>query len=70
MRPRSFEAPSSARSALALSVAAVITGAALFGALVPEASAAPLPLPSAGVERLVTEGVSVEGPLVNNLTLP
>ncbi|GAA1423550.1 hypothetical protein GCM10009601_26940 [Streptomyces thermospinosisporus] len=30
----------------------------------------PLPLPVTGGEPLVTEGVQVEGPLVNNLTLP
>jgi hypothetical protein len=32
--------------------------------------ALPLPIPVAAVEPLVTEGVSVEGPLVNNVTLP
>ncbi|WP_345585911.1 hypothetical protein [Streptomyces prasinosporus] len=43
---------------------------ALAGATAPAAAALPLPLPVAGVERPVTEGVTVEGPLVNNLTLP
>ncbi|MFH8467471.1 hypothetical protein [Streptomyces sp. NPDC017991] len=33
-------------------------------------SALPLPLPVTAVEPLVTEGVSIEGPLINNLTLP
>ncbi|WP_328494890.1 hypothetical protein OHS59_20645 [Streptomyces sp. NBC_00414] len=32
--------------------------------------ALPLPLPVAAVEPLVTEGVGIEGPLINNLTLP
>ncbi|MBD0424910.1 hypothetical protein AB0L35_25785 [Streptomyces sp. NPDC052309] len=61
--------PDTARAAVAVSVAALITGAALFGALAPEATALPLPLPSTGVESLVTEGVVVEGPLINNLGL-
>ncbi|QCD56604.1 hypothetical protein [Streptomyces hawaiiensis] len=46
---------------------------ALVGVLAPSAAAAPalpLPLPVAGVEPLVTEGVSIEGPLVNNVSLP
>ncbi|WP_413758412.1 hypothetical protein [Streptomyces sp. MMBL 11-3] len=30
----------------------------------------PLPLPVAGVEPIVSEGVTVEGPLINNITLP
>ncbi|MFV0135188.1 hypothetical protein ACLGIH_18545 [Streptomyces sp. HMX87] len=64
------EPSSPARSAIAVSVSALITGAALLGALAPEAAALPLPLPATGVERVVTEGVTVEGPLVNNLTLP
>ncbi|MER7716858.1 hypothetical protein ABTX99_07875 [Streptomyces flaveolus] len=62
--------PDSARYAVAVSVAALITAAALFGSLAPEATALPLPLPVAGVEPLVTEGITVEGPLVNNLSLP
>ncbi|MFF7609101.1 hypothetical protein [Streptomyces parvulus] len=60
---------SAARSAVAVSVAALITGAALFGALAPKAAALPLPLPVAGVEPLVTEGVTIEGPLINNIGL-
>jgi hypothetical protein len=43
---------------------------ALVTVLAPAATALPLPLPAAGGEPLVTEGVTVEGPLVNNLTLP
>ncbi|MFI8948145.1 hypothetical protein ACIGO6_16745 [Streptomyces sp. NPDC053750] len=60
---------STARSAVAVSVAALITAAALFGALAPKAAALPLPLPATGVESLVTEGVTVEGPLINNIGL-
>ncbi|WP_217143098.1 hypothetical protein [Streptomyces sp. AC627_RSS907] len=60
---------SAARSAVAVSVAALITAAALFGALAPEATAQPLPLPRTGLETLVTEGITVEGPLINNLAL-
>ncbi|MFF8095990.1 hypothetical protein [Streptomyces sp. NPDC016675] len=60
---------SATRSAVAVSVAALITAAALFGALAPEATALPLPLPVTGVEPLLTEGVTVEGPLINNISL-
>ncbi|MEU9186913.1 hypothetical protein AB0D14_20665 [Streptomyces sp. NPDC048484] len=52
---------------------ALFASAALLGVLAPQAAARPalpLPLPVAAVEPLVTEGVTVEGPLVNNLTLP
>ncbi|MCT7351541.1 hypothetical protein N4P33_05065 [Streptomyces sp. 15-116A] len=55
------------RSKLALSVCTAAL--ALLTGLAPAAAALPLPLPAAG-EPLVTEGVTVEGPLVNNLTLP
>ncbi|MFC8197444.1 hypothetical protein ACFWBR_15125 [Streptomyces sp. NPDC060006] len=50
--------------------AALFASAALIGVLAPQASALPLPLPAAALEPLVTEGVTVEGPLVNNITLP
>ncbi|MFI1483156.1 hypothetical protein [Streptomyces sp. NPDC020747] len=54
--------------------ATLFASAALVGVLAPQAAAAqpalPLPIPVAAVEPLVTEGVSVEGPLVNNITLP
>ncbi|MFJ2259738.1 hypothetical protein ACIOKD_15600 [Streptomyces sp. NPDC087844] len=33
-------------------------------------SALPVPLPVTAVEPLVTEGVGIEGPLINNITLP
>ncbi|MGW0330428.1 hypothetical protein ACWD0J_00905 [Streptomyces sp. NPDC003011] len=61
-------------AAVAVSVTALLSAAALLGALAPEAAAAgpalPLPLPAAGPESLVTEGLSIEGPLLNNVTLP
>ncbi|MFD5336959.1 hypothetical protein [Streptomyces hawaiiensis] len=53
--------------------AVALCAVALVGVLAPSAAAAPalpLPLPVAGVEPLVTEGVSIEGPLVNNVSLP
>ncbi|MDF3149926.1 hypothetical protein [Streptomyces sp. T21Q-yed] len=34
------------------------------------APALPLPVPAAGAESLITEGVTVEGPLINNFGLP
>ncbi|MDN0194155.1 hypothetical protein [Streptomyces sp. S.PNR 29] len=70
MRP---ELPVRTRSAVvAASVGTLISAAALVAALAPVAAAAPapLPVPAAGPESLVTEGVSVEGPLVNNVSLP
>ncbi|MEV5428400.1 hypothetical protein [Streptomyces sp. NPDC052701] len=64
--------PDQARGAVAVSAAALMTAAALVMALAPETPAAPLPLPLpvAGAEPLVTEGITVEGPLINNLGLP
>ncbi|MEV7079401.1 hypothetical protein AB0N88_12765 [Streptomyces sp. NPDC093516] len=53
--------------------AVVLTAVALVGALAPPAAAAgalPLPLPAAGTESLVTEGVTIEGPLIQNVSLP
>ncbi|MET9764639.1 hypothetical protein ABZ016_37170 [Streptomyces sp. NPDC006372] len=55
--------------------AVALLAVALVAVLAPSAAAAappalPLPLPGAGPESLVTEGVSVEGPLINNVTLP
>ncbi|MEG8279282.1 hypothetical protein [Streptomyces sp. AHA2] len=53
--------------------AVALFAVALLGAAAPAATAGPalpLPLPVAGVESLITEGVSVEGPLVNNVSLP
>ncbi|KOV97799.1 hypothetical protein ADK65_24560 [Streptomyces sp. NRRL B-1140] len=52
---------------------AALCAVALVGVLAPAAAAAPaapLPLPVAAVEPLVTEGVSIEGPLVQNVSLP
>ncbi|MEU1850349.1 hypothetical protein ABZ499_14040 [Streptomyces sp. NPDC019990] len=58
----------------AQSPAVALLAVALVGVLAPSATAAtpalPLPVPAAGVEPLVTEGLSVEGPLVNNVSLP
>ncbi|MFD5710000.1 hypothetical protein ACFWHW_06340 [Streptomyces pharetrae] len=58
-------------TAVAFFAAALVSAAALIGALAPRASAAaPLPLPVAGAEPLVTEGVTIEGPLINTIALP
>ncbi|WP_105975136.1 hypothetical protein [Streptomyces geranii] len=69
--------PARTRSVVVMATTAVLlSAAALVVVLAPDSSAAPaalslpLPLPVAGVESLVTEGVTIEGPLVNNLTLP
>ncbi|MFD7690975.1 hypothetical protein [Streptomyces sp. NPDC059781] len=51
-------------------VAVRLSALALVAVLAPAAAALPLPVPAAGGEPLLTEGVFVEGPLVNNLTLP
>ncbi|GGS28740.1 hypothetical protein AB0E75_20895 [Streptomyces griseoviridis] len=65
------ERPVSARTAVAVSVAALVTAAALFGVLVPEAAALPLPLPGTSAAAPANgELISVEGPLLNNLALP
>ncbi|MFF9808938.1 hypothetical protein ACF1G5_28125 [Streptomyces coeruleorubidus] len=54
--------------------AVALYAVALVGVLAPSAAAAPpalpLPLPAAGVEPLVSEGIGIEGPLINNVTLP
>ncbi|GGK73282.1 hypothetical protein [Streptomyces flaveus] len=57
----------------AVATTALFAAVALVGVLASQAQAAPalpLPLPPAGAESLVTEGVTIEGPLVNNLNLP
>ncbi|WP_344601739.1 hypothetical protein [Streptomyces glaucus] len=69
MRP---ELPVRARRAAS---AALVLTAALVGALAPGAAAAAeapavLPLPLPGAESLVTEGLTIEGPLINNISLP
>ncbi|MFC8367231.1 MULTISPECIES: hypothetical protein [unclassified Streptomyces] len=51
-------------------VAVCLSVLALVAVLTPAAAALPLPIPAAGGGPLLGEGVSVEGPLVNNLTLP
>ncbi|MET9391539.1 hypothetical protein ABZY20_14180 [Streptomyces sp. NPDC006624] len=53
--------------------AVALAAVALVGVLAPSAAAAgalPLPLPAAGVEPLVTDGVTIEGPLIQNVSLP
>ncbi|WP_328340262.1 hypothetical protein OG873_18385 [Streptomyces violaceus] len=56
--------------------AVALSAVALVGVLAPSSAAAaappelPVPLPAAGAEPLVTEGLSVEGPLINNVSLP
>lgn len=56
------------RAALLAAVTVVVLGA-LAPAAAAAAKSSPLPLPAA--ESLVTESlVTVEGPLINNLTLP
>ncbi|MFF6949266.1 hypothetical protein ACFZAD_11470 [Streptomyces iakyrus] len=53
--------------------AVAVCAAALVGVLAPSAAAAappPLPLPVPAAEPLVTEAVSIEGPLVQNVSLP
>ncbi|MFJ3617753.1 hypothetical protein ACIPSH_06305 [Streptomyces iakyrus] len=53
--------------------AVAVCAAALVGVLAPSAAAAappPLPLPVTAAEPLVTEAVSIEGPLVQNVSLP
>jgi hypothetical protein len=67
--------PVRTRSVVAMCTAAVLVSvAALVVVLASKSSAAPstlpLPLPVAGVESLVGQGVTIEGPLVNNLNLP
>ncbi|WP_217236940.1 hypothetical protein [Streptomyces sp. AC555_RSS877] len=62
--------PVPTRSAVTAGVTTAVAAAAVLGALAPSAAALPLPLPVAAVEPLVTEGVSVEGPLLNSVNLP
>lgn len=59
------------RTRTAVSVAAALC----VGVLAPVATAAPasalpLPLGPQGAESLITEGLTVEGPLINNVSLP
>ncbi|MFI2379353.1 hypothetical protein ACH5AO_30515 [Streptomyces sp. NPDC018964] len=63
--------PSTFRAVAAFrAVAVCLSALALVAVLTPAAAALPLPFPAAGGGPLLTEGVAVEGPLVNNLTLP
>ncbi|NGO48684.1 hypothetical protein [Streptomyces ureilyticus] len=57
----------------AVATTTLLAAVALVGVLGSQAQAAPalpLPLPTPATESLVTEVGNVEGPLVNNLTLP
>ncbi|MFB9504699.1 hypothetical protein ACFFS2_05570 [Streptomyces aurantiacus] len=74
-RPTASARPKRRTHARTAATVALLASAALIGVLAPQAAATarpalPLPLPVAAVEPLVTEGLTVEGPLVNNLTLP
>ncbi|MFH0519282.1 hypothetical protein ACHBTE_19180 [Streptomyces sp. M41] len=60
--------PTAAR--LTTVAAALVAGVLASVAPAIAAPALPLPLPAPAAESLVTEGVSIEGPLVNNLALP
>ncbi|MFJ7077842.1 hypothetical protein [Streptomyces sp. NPDC098781] len=53
-----------------VAVTALLSATALATALAPQAAALPLPLPAPAGESLVTEGLTIEGPLINNLNLP
>ncbi|MFF7164055.1 hypothetical protein ACFZBP_22315 [Streptomyces sp. NPDC008086] len=54
-------------------ITALLSAATLL-TLTPDATAAstplPLPLPASSGESLITEGLTIEGPLVNNVSLP
>lgn len=53
--------------------ATALCAIALVGVLAPCATAAPalpLPLPAAGAEPLVSEAIGIEGPLIQNVSLP
>ncbi|GGX23443.1 hypothetical protein [Streptomyces lomondensis] len=53
--------------------AAALCAVALVGVLAPSAAAAPalpLPLPAAGTEPLLSEAIGIEGPLIQNVSLP
>jgi hypothetical protein len=54
--------------------AVALSAVALIGVLAPSAAAAtpalPLPLPAAGAEPLLSEAIGIEGPLVQNVSLP
>ncbi|WP_201452561.1 hypothetical protein [Streptomyces sp. HM190] len=47
----------------------VLAAAALVGVLASPAAANPLPLPLPGLGTMVGEGLTVEGPLVQNVSL-
>lgn len=70
MRPK---LPARARSVLTVSGALLTSGLLLAvpAPAAPAGASAPLPLPIAGGEPLVSgEGVTIEGPLIQNISLP
>ncbi|WP_328769727.1 hypothetical protein [Streptomyces sp. NBC_00286] len=57
----------------AVATTTLLAAVALVGALASQAQAAPplpLPLPGPAAESLITEGATIEGPLINNISLP
>ncbi|MER6009923.1 hypothetical protein [Streptomyces bluensis] len=63
--------PTRSRAALLAAVTVVVLGALAPAAAAAAAAAKSSPLPLPAAESLVTEPlVTVEGPLINNLTLP
>jgi hypothetical protein len=54
--------------------AVALCAVALVGVVAPSTAAAgpalPLPLPAAGAEPLVSEAIGIEGPLIQNVSLP
>ncbi|CQR63396.1 hypothetical protein [Streptomyces leeuwenhoekii] len=64
--------PARTRAAL-VATGAVLLTSALAAALAPVAAAAALPLPlplPAAADPLVSEGITIEGPLINTISLP
>ncbi|WP_369170238.1 hypothetical protein AB5J49_21440 [Streptomyces sp. R28] len=60
--------PTAAR--LATVAAALVVGVIAPAVTAAPACALPLPVPAPATESLVTEGVTIEGPLINNFGLP
>ncbi|MFI1678515.1 hypothetical protein [Streptomyces sp. NPDC020607] len=58
------------RHALALALVALVAGTGPALAATGAANPGPLPLPLSVADTVVNEGVSVEGPLINNIGLP
>ncbi|MEU5775107.1 hypothetical protein ABZ819_17705 [Streptomyces venezuelae] len=58
------------RCALVLALVALAAGMGPAQAAINPANPGPLPLPLPVADTVVNEGVSVEGPLINNIGLP